>query len=85
MRYASGRSCCVLMAVRRPAVGSACRLHASMHVGTPRGVRCPAGVAEREAGIVPGAVSYALQQEVAAPIEQWLWAYQVAQVGGRWV
>lgn len=29
---------------------------------------------------MPASVSYALQQLVA-PIEQWLWAYQVAQVG----
>lgn len=44
---------------------------------------CFTGVAEREAGIVPGAVGYSLQRELIAPMEQWLWAHQVAQVGAR--
>jgi hypothetical protein len=39
-----------------------------------------AGVAEREAGVVPGAVGYAFSRELLAPMEQWLWAHQVAQV-----
>jgi hypothetical protein len=43
--------------------------------------QCCTGVAEREAGIVPDAVGYSLQRELIAPIEQWLWAHQVAQVG----
>lgn len=43
-------------------------------------IRASAGVAEREAGVVPGAVSYALQRELLAPLEQWLWAHEVAQV-----
>jgi hypothetical protein len=38
------------------------------------------GVAEREAGVVPGAVGYAFSRELLAPMEQWLWAHQVAQV-----
>lgn len=38
------------------------------------------GVAEHEAGIVPSAVGCALRAELVAPMEQWLWTYQVAQV-----
>lgn len=51
----------------------------------PQPCYCCAGIAEREASIVPGAVGYSLQRELVTPMEQWLWAHQVAQVCGHTV
>lgn len=44
-------------------------------------LHCTAGVAAREAGTVPAAVDYAFHRELLGPLEQWLLAHEVAQVG----
>jgi hypothetical protein len=42
-----------------------------------------AGTAASVAGTVPGAVHCAFQRELLGPLQQWLLAYEVAQVRGR--